>query len=130
MDRRLGRYAGMNTIHIILGWGIGLAALATVVTAFLPNVNDELFDNLAATTVGLLIIQVVVGFFMFTAQDTKLNFFHLALPVAAGAALLGARSTKGAQRKTLVAVAAGFVVAAAIFSYLTGLASVSARLAG
>lgn len=113
----------MKLIHIVLGIGIIAASLATLVAAFLPNVQDELFDNLSSTTVGLLIIQVVVGFFMFTSQETELNFFHLALPIASGAALLGARAAHGDRRKQLVALSAFVVFAGAIFAYVSGLAA-------
>ena len=115
----------MNIVHIVIGWGIALSALGTLVVAFLPAAKDETFDNLSAITVGLLIIQVVVGFFMFTAGDSDLNFFHMALPIAAGAALMGARAMKGDSRKQLVALAAVFVLAAGVFAYVTGLSAVS-----
>jgi fucose 4-O-acetylase-like acetyltransferase len=115
----------MNIVHIVIGWGIALSAIATLVVAFLPNAKDETFDNLSGITVGLLIIQVVVGFFMFTAADSTLNFFHMALPVAGGAALMGARAMKGDRRKQLVALAAVFVLAAGVFAYITGLQAVS-----
>lgn len=115
----------MNIVHIAIGWGVILTSLGTLVVAFLPNAKDEMFDNLSALAVGLLIIQVVVGFFMFTAGDSDLNFFHLALPVAAGAALIGARAMKGDRRKQLVAAAAFLVLASAVFAYISGLQAAS-----
>jgi len=110
----------MNTIHIFIGIATVLLSLATVIAAFVPKVKEETFDQLIISTAGLLIVQIAVGFFMFTNGDSDLNIFHIILPVASLAAILGARSVHGDRKKMLVVVAALFVMASAVYSYISG----------
>jgi heme A synthase len=113
----------MRFIHIALGIAILVTSLATLVVAFLPKVKDETFDALSSTVAGLLIVQIVVGFFLFTSQTNEnFNaFLHILPPVIALAAILGARATQGDRRRTLVALAGFLVLVAAAVSYLSGL---------
>lgn len=113
----------MTFIHVAIGIAVVATSLATLAAALLGK--DELFDNVAATTAGLLIIQTVVGFFLFTSQTNEgFNaFLHILPPVVSLAALLGARAAQGDRRKLLMSVAAFLVLIAGISSYLTGFAA-------
>jgi len=116
----------MKIIHIALGIGIILAALATVIVAFMPaKFSDEQFEGVSGTVAGLLIVQVVVGFFLFTSQVNE-NFnalIHILPPVISLAAVFGARATQGDRRRLLVSLAGALVLVAGVTSYLTGLAA-------
>ena len=116
----------MKLIHLALGIGILIAALATVVVAFMPaRFTDEQFDGVSGTVAGLLIVQVVVGFFLFTSQTNE-NFnalLHIVPPVVSLVAVFGARAKQGDRRKLLVALAGVLVLVAGATSYLTGLAA-------
>lgn len=109
----------MNGIHTIVGIATVVLALATVVAAFLPAVKPETLDQLVISTAGVLIVQVAVGFFLFT-NNTSVNFAHIALPVASLVAILVARASHGDRQKTFISISAVFVLAAAVFSFLTG----------
>lgn len=116
----------MKIIHLALGIGIMLAALATVAVTFMPaRFTDEQFDGVSGTVAGLLIVQTVVGFFLFTSQTNE-NFnalVHIVPPVASLVAVFGARAAQGDKRKLLVALAGVLVLIAGAVSYLTGLAA-------
>lgn len=115
----------MNGIHIAIGIATVLLSLATVVAAFVPSINEETFDQLIIGTAGMLIVQIAVGFFLFTNGDSDLSIFHIVLPVASLAAILGARAVHGDRKKMLVVIASLFVLASAVYSYITGLQAVS-----
>ena len=116
----------MNLIHLALGIGILLSALAPVVVAFMPaKFTDEQFEGVSGTVAGLLIVQIVVGFFLFTSGSNEAfnALLHIVPPVLSLAAVFGARAAQGDKRKILVAAAGVLVLVAGVVSYLTGLAA-------
>ncbi|MBI4728839.1 MAG: hypothetical protein HY775_04975 [Acidobacteria bacterium] len=111
----------MTGVHVFLGIAVVALNAAVGAYALVPGHRPERLRSLAALAHGSLALQLVTGFFMSTSTSMGPNVWHAALPALALAAVLGLRMT-GEMTQTKTVLASLLVVAASVYSYLTGIA--------
>lgn len=114
----------MTALHQYLGITVVALNLGAAVYGLVPGLGRDRFARIAALAHGSLAIQVVTGFFLTTSAAGP-GTGHTVFPALALAAVIGARSVRGDKRVRMIALASLLVVAAGVYSYLTGISRVS-----
>ena len=110
----------MTGFHVFLGFAVvALNGIAGVRGLVLRKAGPT-DQALGGWALGTLVIQAASGMFLLTATSEGPGVVHIALPVAAIAAILGARSMKGEGRVTAMGAAYLFAAVASTVSWLTG----------
>lgn len=109
----------MVGLHVLVGITvIGVSGVAAVWGLGFRG-SGERFLALAGWALALMLMQLVLGFFIFTNTQIP-GALHLLLPLLAVAALAGARAVKGGLQSVLVGAASLFATAVGIYAYVTG----------
>lgn len=110
----------MTGFHVFLGIAVvALNGIAGVRGLILRKAGPT-DQAIAGWALGTLVIQAASGMFLLTATSEGPGVVHIALPLAAIAAILGARAMKGEGRATAMGVAYLFAAAASLVTWLTG----------
>jgi len=106
--------------HAFLGFAVvALTGIAGVRGLILRKAGPT-DQAIAGWALGTLVIQTASGMFLLTATSEGPGVLHIALPLAAIAAILGARAMRGDARTTAMGAAYLFAAVASLVAWLTG----------